>query len=381
MKIDNYTVQMNAQYYNLQLQSTQAKVSTNTQEFNGNSSLEIENIQNNTQRLNQKNRELSAELSKAVLKNINSESRKLIADKVQISQTSIEAEALNFSVDAKVVADGKELDVSLDVALSRSFVQKTEITVALVQQVMKDPLVVSLDGGMPALSSKNFSFDIDSDGEIDQISRLKQGSGFLALDKNSNGKIDNGLELFGAKSGDGFADLSKYDDDNNGWIDENDKMFDKLRIWQKTDDKDELIGLGEVGIGAIFLGNSQTPFSIKSASNETLGEIRNSGFVLFETGRAGVISHIDLAVQTKDNLTQLETIQKDISLKLLGNVYNPNKQISEKDTGNEESNIEKIQAKIKTLEAKLASASDEEKVSIQMRIGVLLSQMISLLEV
>jgi len=381
MKIDNYTVQMNAQYYNLQLQSTQAKVSTNTQEFNGNSSLEIENIQNNTQRLNQKNRELSAELSKAVLKNINSESRKLIADKVQISQTSIEAEALNFSVDAKVVADGKELDVSLDVALSRSFVQKTEITVALVQQVMKDPLVVSLDGGMPALSSKNFSFDIDSDGEIDQISRLKQGSGFLALDKNSNGKIDNGLELFGAKSGDGFADLSKYDDDNNGWIDENDKMFDKLRIWQKTDDKDELIGLGEVGIGAIFLGNSQTPFSIKSASNETLGEIRNSGFVLFENGRAGVISHIDLAVQTKDNLTQLETIQKDISLKLLGNVYNPNKQISEKDTGNEESNIEKIQAKIKTLEAKLASASDEEKVSIQMRIGVLLSQMISLLEV
>lgn len=42
----------------------------------------------------------------------------------------------------------------------------------------------------------------------------------LSLDQNGNGEIDNGTELFGTKSGDGFADLARYDLDYNGWIDE-----------------------------------------------------------------------------------------------------------------------------------------------------------------
>ena len=54
---------------------------------------------------------------------------------------------------------------------------------------------------------------------------LGSGSGFLALDKNGNGKIDDGSELFGTKSGDGFADLAEYDSDGNGWIDEKGRVY------------------------------------------------------------------------------------------------------------------------------------------------------------
>ena len=76
-------------------------------------------------------------------------------------------------------------------------------------------------------------FDIDADGEEESISYLQGGSGYLALDKNGDGVINDGSELFGTKSGDGFADLAEYDADGNGWIDENDPIFDKLLIWAK----------------------------------------------------------------------------------------------------------------------------------------------------
>ena len=377
MKIDNYAVQLNAQYYNLQAQSTQTSISKETQNFeNGGSLQELENSLD-SQKLILDNKGLSIELTKAILQNINTQARRVVEDKVEITQRSLEAQGLNFSVDAKVLADGKEMNISIDLSLSRSFIQTTTMSIDLIQNKLKDPLIISLDGGMPSLSSKNFAFDIDSDGKSDQISQLKSGSGFLALDKNSNGVIDNGAELFGAQSGDGFLDLAKYDDDNNGWIDENDKIFDKLRIWQKTENKDELLGLGEVGIGAIFLGNTQTPFSIKSDSNELLGEMRKSGFVLFESGKAGVISHIDLSVQTKDNLNILEGLQKNISLKDLKQVYVRNQ--DELKEENLDDKLKMIQDKIKTLQAKLSQASKDEKAAIQVQIGVLFSQMLSLL--
>ena len=54
---------------------------------------------------------------------------------------------------------------------------------------------------------------------------LGKGSGFLALDKDGNGKIDDGNELFGTKSSDGFGDLREYDSDGSGWIDENDEIL------------------------------------------------------------------------------------------------------------------------------------------------------------
>ena len=378
MKIDNYAVAMNAQYYNLQFQETATTLSNTTQNFENESTEEITQIKLSERETEQVNMELSRELSKAVLKNIANESQRLVGDRVEISSTYAESQALDFSVSAFIQADGKEIELSLDVSLSRSFVQKTSIIMDL-NRPLKDPLVISLDGRMPSLSSKSFSFDIDSDGKSDQISQLNSGSGFLALDKNDNGRIDDGSELFGTASGDGFADLSKYDDDKNGWIDENDAIFDKLQIWQKSDGKDKLIGLGEVGIGAIFLGNTATPFSLKDETNQLLGEIRKSGFVLFENGRAGVISQVDLAVssETKDDLNRLDSIQKNITSLNLKNIYSKNEEDSS-DTA--DTKLEKIQKDIKVLEAELRAAEDRDKAGIQTRIGALFAQMMAILE-
>lgn len=123
------------------------------------------------------------------------------------------------------------------------------------------------------------------------------GSGFLALDKNSDGEINNGNELFGPQNGNGFSELSKYDEDKNQWIDENDSIFNKLRIWTKDETgKESLFALGEKGIGAIFLGNVSTPFAINTPDNKQNAQLSQTGVVLKEDGTATTIQHLDFVV-------------------------------------------------------------------------------------
>ena len=379
VKIDNYAVALNSHYYNLSMNSTEVKLSHSTEEFANEESSQVDKIAISSKNDNRASLELSRELSKGVLKNLSGDSQRLIGDRVEIKHTAVEAEGLNFQARALIQADGKEMEVSLDVSLARSFVQTTSMTRDLVQKKMQDPLVISLDGKMPSLSDKTFSFDIDSNGTKEQISQLKNGNAFLALDKNNNNIIDNGNELFGTLSGNGFADLSAYDDDKNDWIDENDAIFDKLRVWQKSEGKDKLLALGEVGIGAIFLGNAQTPFTLKSDSNETLGEIKSSGMVLFENGSAGVISQVDFAIdkETKKSLEILDKSTQNISASRLARTY----ELPEKEEENStDTKMEKLQGQIKELEKELRNADESQKASIQTQIGALFSQMMSMLE-
>lgn len=207
--------------------------------------------------------------------------------------------ALNVAATGIIKTADKQISVDLSFNLSQSFVrQNFSISQQLVSFRLVDPLVISLSGELPSLDERTFSFDIDSDGQLDQISQLKSGSGFLALDKNGNGKIDDGNELFGVKTGDGFGELAMYDEDGNGWIDENDSIFSGLRVWLNGSEGSRLIGLGEAGVGAIFLGSVDSSFELKNSSDDTLGVLQKSGVFLFESGEVGAIAHIDIAKQT-----------------------------------------------------------------------------------
>ena len=140
-------------------------------------------------------------------------------------------------------------------------------------------------------------FDLDADGNEEEISMLESGSGYLAFDKNGDGIINDGSELFGTSNGNGFADLAQYDKDGNGWIDEADEIFDKLRIWVKdADGNDNLMSLSETGVGAIYLGSRDTDFSLNNLSdNHTNGVIRKTGMFLYENGQTGTMQQLDLA--------------------------------------------------------------------------------------
>lgn len=292
-----------------------------------------------------------------------------------------EAEALAFKTTAYVKTDRGEIDLDLNVSLSRSFVQYHQISIeesrreeAMAKLI--DPLVLDFSGTLPSLGSKTFSFDIDADGERDQISTLGETSAFLAFDKNKNGFIDSGTELFGTKSGNGFKDLEAYDNDKNGWIDKNDKIFDKLRVWIKSDTKDELLAIGEVGIGAVFLGSVYSPFEMKDSSNQRLGVLRQSGFFLFENTKGGVISHIDLAVfKEEQSEKSVLNVNNEIS-KILGiNAYVLHANNSGK---TQESEIEKLQKLLSSLENRLKNAkSEQEKIALQGQISAIQAQILS----
>lgn len=209
-----------------------------------------------------------------------------------------ETENVLYRSQGKVTtADGREIAFQLDLGMSRSFQKyyREEYNIAQLQQVC-DPLVINFDGNAANLSDQKFFFDIDADGKEDEISNLASGSGYLALDKNQDGVINNGSELFGPQSGDGFADLAEYDEDGNGWIDENDAVWNKLKIWCRNEKgENELYTLAEKGLGAICLQKAATDFALKDMDNEAKGFIRSTGIFLYENGNVGTIQHLDLA--------------------------------------------------------------------------------------
>lgn len=213
-----------------------------------------------------------------------------------------EMENTAFSTQGTVrCADGREISFNLNVEMSRSFQEYYEENVTIAQVDLCDPLVINLEGNIAELSDQTFYFDIDADGEEDEISRLTASSGFLALDKDENGVINDGSELFGAKSGDGFADLAAFDEDGNGFIDEGDSIWNKLKIWIMDENgEQQLYSLADKGVGAICLMNAGTDFSLTNRANETNGIIRKTGFFLFENGNAGTVQHVDLVKHDKE---------------------------------------------------------------------------------
>lgn len=213
------------------------------------------------------------------------------------SSTFTETETTAFcSAGTVKTADGQEISFDISIEMSRSFTEKYESV--MVQTVAcTDPLVINYDGDMAQVSDMKFFFDLDCDGEEEEISYLKRGSGFLALDKNGDGIINDGSELFGARSGDGFAELADYDEDGNGWIDESDSIFKELRIWIRNEyGQNVLVPLSRAGVGAICLDSKETQFSLNSTEdNHTNAYIRKSGVFLMENGRVGTIQHVDFA--------------------------------------------------------------------------------------
>lgn len=193
--------------------------------------------------------------------------------------------------------DGRSISFGVSLNMSREFASMVNIETTK-QVVLTDPLVINMDDLPAGTREMTFQFDIDADGKMDEISMLREGSGFLALDRNGDGKINDGSELFGTRSGNGFSDLAVYDQDGNGWIDENDEIFSKLLIWSKDKDgNDVLKSLKEADVGAIYLAAAASPFSITDEKeNDVQGVVRSTGIYLREsTGKAGTVQQVDLA--------------------------------------------------------------------------------------
>ena len=211
------------------------------------------------------------------------------------SHTRIEEkEQTSFNAEGVIrTSDGKEIKFNLTLSMSRTHVEESGVSLRAGDAVPKDPLVLNFGGTAAQLHGGRFKFDLDGDGTEEDVPTLGGNSGYLALDLNGNGTVDSGKELFGPATGNGFSELAQYDSDGNGWIDENDPVFQQLGIWTPGTD---LQSLKDRNVGALFTGNIATPFQLKDSDQASLGAVRNSGVYLTEDGKAGSLQQIDLMI-------------------------------------------------------------------------------------
>ncbi|MDF2181737.1 hypothetical protein [Neptuniibacter sp. CAU 1671] len=214
-------------------------------------------------------------------------------------KTREQTDQLNFNATAQVItSDGRTLNLDLQLNMERHFAETVQFELRA-GAALKDPLIINLHVPSAELTTDTLSFDLDSDGQQETIHRLAEGSGYLVLDRNNNGRVDNGSELFGVESGNGFADLAVYDQDNNGFIDEADAIWQKLRIWIQPDQTTGQLGtLAENGVGALYLGYSATPWDLGGGEQTATlaGRIASTGIYLTENGQLGTLQQVDLVV-------------------------------------------------------------------------------------
>lgn len=232
----------------------------------------------------------------------------------QFRATRSEYERTTVSAQGEVLtADGARTRFSLTLSMERAYSETVELRLqAGAAAQRKDPLVINFDGRAAQLSDQRFAFDLDADGQTEALPMLRSGSGFLTFDRNADGRVNDGSELFGAKTGDGFGELLAFDSDGNGWIDSGDTVFGRLRVWMpdptapetgaRSREEEErrqggqLLTLEDAGVAAISLRPISSAFDLRGVNNSDLGQVRSTGLYLSTAATAGAVQQIDLTV-------------------------------------------------------------------------------------
>jgi len=172
-----------------------------------------------------------------------------------------------------------------------------------------DPLTLDLDGdGIETTAQSGWNgvlFDHNNDDKKTATGWLSGDDGFLVMDRNGNGTIDNGTELFGDNTqlsngdtaSDGFAALADIDSNQDGLIDVNDSAFANLRVWQdKNQDgvsqPDELKTLDQLGIASL------STIGTASGASQNGNVITHTGTFTKTDGSIGQTGNLDLASST-----------------------------------------------------------------------------------
>jgi len=151
-----------------------------------------------------------------------------------------------------------------------------------------DPLVIDLDGdGIETISldASRTYFDVDGDLFRERTGWLKGDDGFLVLDANGNGRVDDISEMFGNRFQGGYDELAAYDSNGDGKITMADAVWASLQVWQDKNrdgvtQDGELKTLDQLGITELSLIRNRL-----SATTSAGGNLQADSSVTFADGR------------------------------------------------------------------------------------------------
>ena len=234
-----------------------------------------------------------------------------------------------------------------------------------------DPLILDLNGDGLAttnLDQSDVYFDLDSNGFAERTAWIDANDGLLVLDRDGDGKITNGQELFGdqtllsngTRATSGFEALREFDDNKDGKIDASDIVYLKLKVWQDLNrdgvsQAEEMKSLADVGIKAINLNSTVT------GAADAMGNIqRRLGSFVKTDGSDGQIGEYLLnrdTVGSRDTFGDSVTIPDDIAalpdLQGAGNVSSLRIAMAKDESGQLKKMV------LEFLETKDAAARDE----------------------
>jgi hypothetical protein len=188
--------------------------------------------------------------------------------------------------------------VQLDDGSSQSFafsfsMQESYASFSIRQEtVLKDPLVLSTTGQSFQWTGASQSFDFFSNGTSAALPTLASGQYYLSYDRNQDGRITEGKELFGPRTGSGFTELAALDEDQDGFVDSSDSAWQQLSIWRPGE---ALQSLTQAGIGAISAQSVATSFGLYDG-DALMARIQRSGIFLTEQGGVGLMQQVDLNI-------------------------------------------------------------------------------------
>jgi hypothetical protein len=170
----------------------------------------------------------------------------------------------NDNIDSDVLTDGTKKNV---VTTNYTTLESGENDMSWDAAIT--PIVIDLNGdGIKTIARADAkgSFDLLGNGKAIRSGWLSADDGFLAVDNNGNGQIDDISELFGGTSkGTGFAKLADFDSNADGLVNANDTDFSSLLIWQDLNgnhqsDDGELLSLSDAGVSELVVGFTELPF-------------------------------------------------------------------------------------------------------------------------
>ncbi|WP_181040338.1 calcium-binding protein [Desulfobulbus oralis] len=223
----------------------------------------------------------------------------------------------------------------------------------------QDPIVLDLDGdGVETLGQDaGVFFDHDGNGFAQLSGWVAPDDGLLVWDRNGNGQIDDGSELFGnnsllengQKAANGFAALAELDKNKDGVLDASDAAFAALRVWRdKNSDgqvgEGELLTLDELGIQSLC-----TSYTVQQVVDANGNALRQQGSFTYVNGSTGQMGDVWFAEDTARTLpTELVEVPEEIAalpdVMAFGNVYSLHQAMARDGSGALKSLVERFAA-------------------------------------